>query len=157
MRLLTVSSLMKVLMFVAFFSSSLAVACDEEKFKDLTREDKFLEAVEQAEFAYFGKVVRLYRLPDTPKKVPGFNGFVFEVDKLIKGETLNYMDAGMSPTCGINDEYMEGYWPTEIGDKFVVAGYEKDGLHYITAVFPLEEALNNIYRVMDIRDVPAEQ
>jgi hypothetical protein len=131
------------------FFSFHGVACENNPYQNLTDEEKLLAAVDKAEFAYFGKVVRLYRLPDTPKKVPNYNGYVFKVLELVKGETLEFMDTAMVPTCGINDEYMEGYWPNEIGQEFVVAGFEKDGLSYVTAVYPLKEAMEKIYRVVD--------
>ena len=128
-----------VTVLLMLFSFS-AFTCEDDYLDGKTDAEKFLAAVEKADFVYFGKVVRLYQLPDTPESSPGYNGFVFQIDSLIKGKTGNFMELEKLPWCGVNKAYMEDYWPDEFGQEFVAAVKRYNDIDYLIAVLPKSRA-----------------
>lgn len=138
---------MKYLVFFLMFFSSTLLACADDRLKGYSAPDKFLLAAEEADFVYFAKVVRLYMLPDTPEGAENYNGFVFQVMELLKGETGNFMEVEMLPWCGVNTADMTDYWPQEFGQEFAVATKRYGEVDYVIAVYPLKEAKLDIYKV----------
>ncbi len=137
---------MKFLIFVLSLFSAAALSCADDRLKNYSAPDKFVLAAQEADFVYFGKVVRLYTLPDTPSS-SSYNGFVFQVSELIKGETGNFMEVEKLPWCGVNKAEMEGYWPEEFGQEYVAAVKRYGDIDYLIAVYPLKEAKLDIYKV----------
>jgi hypothetical protein len=131
---------MKPLMFLLSLFTFSAFACDDNYLAGQTDAEKFLVAADQADFVYFGKVVRLFQLPDTPSSTEGYNGFVFQVEEIVKGETGNFMELEKLPWCGVNKALMEGYWPDEFGQEYVVAVKRYNDIDYLIAVLPREQA-----------------
>ena len=138
---------MKIFVLLLTLISTAAFACSDDRLKDYSAPDKFLLAAQEADFVYFGKVVRLYMLPDTPSSVNSYNGFVFQVQELIKGDTGNFMEVEKLPWCGVNKAEMENYWPDEFGQEYVAAVKRYGDIDYLIAVYPLKEAKLDIYKV----------
>ncbi len=125
-----------------------AISCSQDYLQDYSDAAKFQVVAENSEFVYFGEVVRLYRLPNTPKLVGGYNGLVFRVKETLKGSVSSIMEAERSFWCGVNSPIMTGYWPDKVGKKFVVAAKQINGTFYIHAVYPSEKAMTDLYRGM---------
>ncbi|MBT1062585.1 hypothetical protein KJY73_03315 [Bowmanella sp. Y26] len=141
---------MKHLLFVLFFISEFGLACSQTYLEGWSAEDKFLLAVEKADFVFVGKVIRLYRQPGQADLVKGYTGFVFEVQEKIKGNQSPFVDAILTPDCGINGlPWFEDdqYWPNEIGQRFVVAGNKQKIGTSVFAVWPYKEGEPLMYRV----------
>lgn len=144
---------MKYLILLLSLFSSALLACADDRLKGYSAPDKFLIAAEEADIVYFGKVVRLYMLPDTPETTSGYNGFVFQIGEILKGTTGNFMEVEKLPWCGVNRSEMEGYWPEEFGKEYVAAVKRLGDVDYLIAVYPLKEAKLEIYKV-DESDSP---
>lgn len=138
---------MKYLILILSLFSASIMACADDRLKGYSAPDKFLIAAEEADIVYFGKVVRLYMLPDTPKNISGYNGFVFQIKEILKGVTGNFMEVEKLPWCGVNQAEMENYWPDEFGQEYVVAVKRYGDVDYVIAVYPLKEAKLDIYKV----------
>lgn len=138
---------MKHLIFLLSLFSATVLACADDRLKDYSAPDKFLIAAEEADIVYFGKVVRLYMLPDTPENSNTYNGFVFQVKEILKGTTGNFMEVEKLPWCGVNQAEMENYWPEEFGQEYVAAIKRIGDVDYLIAVYPLKEAKLEIYKV----------
>lgn len=134
------------LLLLSLFSATV-LACADDRLKDYSAPDKFLIAAEEADIVYFGKVVRLYMLPDTPKNTNSYNGFVFQVKEILKGTTGNFMEVEKLPWCGVNQAEMQNYWPDEFGQEYVAAIKRMGDVDYLIAVYPLKEAKLDIYKV----------
>lgn len=132
------------------FTSVPALSCDINSMKDLDQQKKFIKVVEGADFAFIGKVIRLYRVPDTPASFDHFNGYVFEITETIAGTQYTHMEAEQMATCGVNTADDKSYWPQEFGEEFVVTGITKNDIHYIQAVIPVEESLDVLYDIAQI-------
>lgn len=147
---------MKYLLILIMLVSNVALACGEH-LKGLGDDKKFLDAVKNADFVYFGKVYRLYQLPDTAASFPHYNGYVFYVDELIKGSSYDYMEAEQSSWCGVNSPLTENYWPDDIDEEFVVAGRYDNGVNRIIAVYPTEKAMSILYDIADAANRTSNQ
>lgn len=135
-----------IILLLSLFSATL-LACADDRLKGYSAPDKFVIAAEEADIVYFGKVVRLYTLPDTPESNTGYNGFVFQVEEILKGTTGNFMEVEKLPWCGVNQAEMESYWPDEFGQQYAVAVKRQGDIDYLIAVYPLKEAKLEIYKV----------
>lgn len=140
---------MKFLLLINVLFSFSSVACDKEYLQSLSNADKFLVAVEKADFVYFGEVVRLYQLPNTPESFDGYNAYVFQVTELVKGQTSNFMELEASSWCGVTPAEDQEYWPNKVGQKFVVAGHRENDTDYVLAVYPAVQAMADIYRTTE--------
>ncbi|GAA0361691.1 hypothetical protein GCM10009092_27580 [Bowmanella denitrificans] len=141
---------MRHLLLLLLFICELGWACSQNYLEGWSAEDKFLLAVEEAELVFVGKVVRLYRQPGQADLVKGYTGFVFEVQEGIKGNHSTFIDATLTPQCGINGlPWFEEdqYWPTEIGQRFVVAGRKRENEIAVFAVWHYQEGEPHMYRV----------
>ena len=69
------------------------IACGQDYLEGYSEKNKFLVAVQLADFVYIGEVVRTFRLPGTPPLYKNDNGYVFKVAELMKGESLAYMES----------------------------------------------------------------
>lgn len=126
-----------------------SLACNPADYDGLSKEMKFIKVVDNSDFAFIGKVLRLYRLPDTPPKIKDFNGYVFEITETIAGTQYTHMEAERSPTCGVNTEDDIDYWPQEIGKEYVITGVKKGDYYLIKAVLPVDESLDILYDVAE--------
>jgi len=125
---------------------SVAFACSQDYLEGYSDSDKFLAVAENSEFVFFGEVVRLYRLPNTSKIVDGYNGLVFRVNETLKGKASSFMEVERSSWCGVNSPNMKEYWPSKVGEEFVVAGSKTNDIFYIYAVYPSDKAMTDLYR-----------
>lgn len=140
---------MKYLLCIFLLFSASVFPCGEELL-NASDDEKFIAAVENSDFVYFGKVVRLYRVPDTPSSFPHYTGYVFWVDEVIKGnKDWDYMEAEQSSWCGVNSPLTENYWPDDIDQEFVVAGKYVRGGNHVIAVYPTDKALNILYDIAE--------
>jgi hypothetical protein len=140
---------MKYLTLLLLCLSISVFACDDDSLAGYTDAQKFLTVVEHSDYIYVGEVVRLFRLPETLDDFPGFNAYVFKVEELIKGKALTFMEAEQGTWCGVNSPYSENYWPSDVGQKFVVAGTTQNGVNSILAVYPYAKATDVLIQVQD--------
>lgn len=88
-------------------------------------------------------------LPDTPSSVEQYNGFVFQVQEILKGDVGNFMEVEKLPWCGVNTAEQKGYWPQEFGQEYVAAVKRYGDIDYLIAVYPLKEAKLDIYKMSE--------
>ncbi|TYK64167.1 hypothetical protein [Colwellia echini] len=132
---------MKFFLAVLLLVNFKVVACGQDYLKGYSDKNKFLVAVELADFVYIGEVARTYRLPNTHASQKNDNGYVFKVIELLKGETQAYMETEQSSHCGISGPFSENYWPNSAGQEFVVAGKSSNDNNYVFAVYPFNKAV----------------
>lgn len=138
---------MKIFVLLLTLISTATFACSDDRLKGYSAPDKFLLAAQEADFVYFGKVVRLYMLPDTPSSVELYNGFVFQVQEILKGDMGNFIEVEKLSWCGVNSAQMADYWPDEFGQEYVAAVKRIADIDYLIAVYPLQQAKLDIYKV----------
>jgi len=140
---------LKLLLSTILLLSFSSIACQDIKIDELSDDKKFLLAVKNSDFVYFGTVIRLYQVPDTPASDKNFNGYVFQVDERIKGKTLTHMDMAQKPLCDDSDSWLTENWPTDLGQEFVVAVREKNENYELLSVYPVDKAMNILYDIYE--------
>jgi len=140
---------MKLFLSILLFFSTQVLACSDVKLAGMTEEQKFLMAVKNSDFVYFGTVVRLYQVPDTPESDASYNAYVFQVDELIKGKTMTHMDMAQTSLCDDASSMLTSNWPTAFGQEYVAAVREVDGVYQLLSVYPMDKVTDILFDIYD--------